>query len=156
MITLREILPREGGVEDEVVLPFEQRRHSRLRVVLASGRDAAILLARGASMRDGDRLGGSDASGALIAVRVIAAPEDVYRVTGDGLIRAAYHLGNRHVPLELGDGFLRLERDPVLRELLEGLGFEVAEAREGFDPEPGAYGGRHGHAHAHEHEHEHA
>ncbi|MGA9521917.1 MAG: urease accessory protein UreE [Myxococcaceae bacterium] len=158
MITLHEILPPVGVAEDELILPFEKRRHSRLRAHLASGRDAAILLPRGASMRHGDRLGGTDASGAPIQVRVVAAAEDIYVVRGAGLIRAAYHLGNRHVPLELGDGFLRLGRDAVLRELLERLGFEVVEAREGFEPEPGAYGGGHGHARlaSHEHEHEHA
>ncbi len=72
----------------------------------------------------------------------------MYRVTARrpfDLMRAAYHLGNRHVPVELGDGVVRLERDPVLRDLLQRLGLEVAAAFEPFDPEPGAYGGGHRH-----------
>jgi urease accessory protein len=145
MVTLRELLPPESAFEDELLLPFERRQHSRLRVHLQSGREAAVLLPRGTRLRDGDRLGGVDALGQRVQVRVVAAPEEVYRVTGPDLVRAAYHLGNRHVPLQLGEGFLRLQRDPVLREMLRGLGFHVADEVAPFEPEPGAYGGGHRH-----------
>lgn len=153
MITLRAQLHDAGPCDDELALPFERRQHSRLRVTLGSGREAAILLPRGSRLRGGDCLWGEDADGRAVRVRVVAAAEEVYRVTGEPLVRAAYHLGNRHVPIELGDGFLRLGRDTVLRDMLRGLGFSVIEEQAAFDPEPGAYGEGHRHggddAHAH-------
>lgn len=147
MWTLLERLPSAGSVDDEVVLPFDRRQHSRLRVSLVSGREAALLLSRGTMLRHGDRLGGTDTAGKPIAIRVVAAAEEVYVVRGEPLIRAAYHLGNRHVPLELAEDHLRLERDPVLREMLVGLGFSVTDEVLPFEPEPGAYGQGHGHGH---------
>lgn len=139
MVTLRELLPDGAPFDDELVLPFERRQHSRLRAALASGREVAVLLPRGTILRGGVRLGGVDADGRPIGVRVVAEPEAVARVTGPALIRAAYHLGNRHVPVQLGDGFLRLERDPVLRDMLDRLGFTVEDEVAPFEPEPGAY-----------------
>ena len=160
MITLHALVQDDHACDDELALPFERRQHSRLRATLASGREVALFLPRGTILRGGDRLRGEDPARNEVRVRVVAAPESLHRVTGHPLIRAAYHLGNRHVPVELGDGFLRLERDAVLREMLVGLGFEVAEELAPFEPEPGAYGGGHRHRghdddHAHEHEHEH-
>lgn len=140
MVTLRELTPRATRVEDELVLSFDQRRRSRLHAVLVSGREAAIVLPRGTRLRHGDCLQGADHEGNAVEVRVVAAHEGLYRVTGQNLTRAAYHLGNRHVPLEIGDGFLRIERDEVLREMLLGLGFIVEEELSPFEPEPGAYG----------------
>lgn len=139
MVTLRQILPAGSSFEDDLVLPFDRRQHSRLRAALASGREVALLLPRGTVLRDGDRLGGTDRDGAPIIVRVVAAVEELFRITGERLIRAAYHLGNRHVPVHIGRDFLRIERDSVLRELLERLGFDVVEELAPFEPEPGAY-----------------
>ena len=84
---------------------------------------------------------------------MVPACERIYRVHASAdspdpaldLLRAAYHLGNRHVPLELGPGLVKLERDPVLRDLLQRLNVNVTPAFEPFDPEPGAYGGGHRH-----------
>lgn len=152
MLTLCERVAAGGPVDDEVILPFEKRQHSRLRAPLASGRETAILLPRGTVLRHGDHLAGVDPSGEPVRVRVVAAPEEVYVVRGSPLVRAAYHLGNRHVPLEIGEDFLRMGRDPVLRDMLEGLGFSVVEAVEPFEPEAGAYGHSHGggeHTHGH-------
>jgi urease accessory protein len=81
-------------------------------------------------------------------VQVVAAQEPVYNViaaTQRDLICAAYHLGNRHVPLQIGDGWLRLEQDYVLKDMLIGLGMQVAETMAPFEPEAGAYGGGHRH-----------
>lgn len=139
MVTLNELLPDGAPCDDELVLPFERRQHSRLRAELASGREAAILLPRGTLIRGGLRLGGFDGDGRPVAVRVVAEPEPVARVSGPALIRAAYHLGNRHVAVQLGDGFLRMERDPVLRDMLLRLGFTVEDEIAPFEPEPGAY-----------------
>lgn len=146
MLTLNERLMHPSPADDELVLPFEQRQHSRLRALLASGREAALLLPRGTVLRHGDHLSGPDpAGGGTVTVRVVAEPEALYRITGPGLIRAAYHLGNRHVPLEIGASELRIAQDTVLRDMLLGLGFLVEEVVAPFDPEPGAYGGGHRH-----------
>lgn len=160
-----------------LVLPFDARSKSRLRATLETGEDVALFLPRGTVLRGGDGLVADD--GGLI--RVEAAPETVLLVTAAtplALTRAAYHLGNRHTPVEVGDGYLKLEYDPVLRDMLLRLDVDVAEALMPFEPEAGAYGGghkhghdatfaedmalaqrvfheHHGHSHDHEHEHEH-
>ncbi len=116
---------------------------------MSDGSAAAVLLPRGSVVRPGARLVAETGE----VVEVVAASEQVYRVhpradSSDpalDLLRATYHLGNRHVPVELGVGFVKLERDPVLREMLRRLGVEVEPVFEAFDPEPGAYGGGHRH-----------
>lgn len=97
-------------------------------------------------MRGGQILQAEDGQ----TIQVAAAMEAVLEVRADtaiDLTRAAYHLGNRHVPVEVGDGFLRLEYDYVLKSMLEGLGVSVSERMSAFEPEAGAYGGGHRHAH---------
>lgn len=133
---------------DTLELPFDLRQKSRLRATLASGEEVGLFLERGSILRGGEFLQSED--GALI-VRVLAAPEEVYDVTASNateLMRATYHLGNRHVPLQIGDGWIRLEQDAVLKEMLLGLGVSVTETKAPFEPEAGAYGGGHRH---HEH-----
>lgn len=161
-----------------LTLAFDDRCKSRLATSLDNGEAIALLMPRGTVLAEGDVLVAED--GGLI--RVIAAAESVMRVTGKTtaqLIRAAYHLGNRHTPVELGDGFLQLEYDPVLRDMLLGLGVSVSVLDAPFHPEAGAYGGGHkhghdatfaedyalaqkvfadhgdGHAHTHDHDHDH-
>lgn len=131
-------------VDDYLALPFYLRQKSRQRVTLASGREAGLKLVRGSILRDGEYLVASDQT----VVKVIASPQLVYQVVADtpfNLMRAAYHLGNRHVPLQIGDGWLRLEEDYVLKEMLLGLGMSVTEKMSPFEPEAGAYGGGHRH-----------
>ena len=133
-------------IRSRLVLPFDQRQKSRQLVRLEDGEEAQLLLPPGTVLRDGDVLEAQD--GRRIAV--IAAAEHVLDATADtpfALIRAAYHLGNRHTPLQLGNGFLRLENDPVLREMLSRLGVNVEEKQQPFEPEAGAYGGSHRHGH---------
>lgn len=135
--------PRERWHE-RLVLPFDLRRKSRLRTRLASGEEVGLFLERGTVLRGGDFLLGAD--GRVILVE--AAAEPVLRVTcatPRDLVRAAYHLGNRHVPLEVGEGWLRLAADHVLREMLLQLGAAVTEETAPFEPEAGAYGGHHSH-----------
>src|SRR5688572_17072891 len=108
----------------ELVLPFELRQKSRLRTRLASGEEAGLFLERGAVLRGGDCLLGSDGR----IVLVVAAEEDLMHAACPGpcaLARAAYHLGNRHVAVEIGDGWLRLQHDEVLAQMLRGLGATV-------------------------------
>ncbi|VVD75525.1 urease accessory protein UreE [Pandoraea anhela] len=129
-----------------LVLPFDARSKSRLRATLETGEEVALFLPRGTVLRGGDMLVADDGG----FIRVEAAPETVLLVTATSalaLTRAAYHLGNRHTPVEVGDGYLKLEYDPVLRDMLLRLDVDVAEALMPFEPEAGAYGGGHKHGH---------
>jgi urease accessory protein len=129
-----------------LTLTFDARCKSRLAATLDGGEDVALVMPRGTVLRDGDVLVADD--GAL--VRVIAAAQDVLVVrSADALTltRAAYHLGNRHTPVEVGAGYLKLEADPVLEDMLRRLGVQVEHASQAFQPETGAYGGGHKHGH---------
>lgn len=155
MLTLHTRLPRAdqatARVTDEAVLAYDQRERCRLRITLASGAAAALFLPRGSVLRDGDLLTGPE--GAVVRVR--AALEATYRIDApnpQALVRCAFHLGNRHGQVQIGADHLRIRADPVLREMLAGLGATVTEEQAAFHPEPGAYGAGHGHGHAHGHE----
>lgn len=129
-----------------LTLPYDARCRSRLAATLDTGEDIALVLPRGTVLRDGDVLVADD--GGL--VRVAAAPETVLLVRAPDPLtftRAAYHLGNRHTPVEIGDGYLKLEADPVLADMLRRLGAQVEQANAPFQPEAGAYGGGHRHGH---------
>ncbi len=136
-----------------VTLPIDKRVKSRLRVTLDDGRDAGIILNRGDSLLHGDKLLASDGTVALVQ----AAPEALSKAeVTDRLLfaRAAYHLGNRHVPVEISVksdspfiGTISYLRDHVLDEMLAGLGVVVTTIDEPFTPEAGAYGGGHHHHH---------
>ena len=135
----------------ELVLPFEQRQKSRLRTVLASGEEIGLFLDRGSILRGGDCLRGIDGR----VVRVIAADEGLMEARANDagtLARAAYHLGNRHTPVQVGDGWLRFAADHVLGEMVRGLGAEVAAIQAPFEPEAGAYAAGH-HQHSGEAKH---
>ena len=147
MIRLERRLPSSAtprAIAGTLTLPFELRQRSRLLIRLDDGEEAGLFLERGTVLRDGDELAGADGR----VVQVIAAVEQVYRVDPTPacpLARAAYHLGNRHIPVELGANLLRLERDAVLRDMLLQLGAQVTEELAPFQPEAGAYGGGHRH-----------
>jgi len=144
MLTLIERCDPMAEPYGELVLPFDLRIRSRLRTRLASGEEAVLKTERGAILRGGECLRAEDGR----VVRVSAAPEKVMHVTCADqfeLTRAAYHLGNRHVPVEIGDAFLRIAADHVLYDMLLGLGAKVEELDAPFEPESGAYGGGHAH-----------
>ena len=129
-----------------LVLPFELRQKSRLRTTVSGGEEIGLFLARGTVLRDGDCLQADDGR----VVRVTAAEESLLEVRcadGDSLARAAYHLGNRHTPVQVGAGWLRLAADDVLAGMLRGLGATVTPVRAPFEPEAGAYAGGH-HSHS--------
>jgi urease accessory protein len=137
-----------------LTLDYDQRRKSRQRVVLDGGEEAALVLPRGTVLRDGDRL--RDEAGQLIGVR--AAAETLSQVAvadALALARAAYHLGNRHVPLEITRHGLQYQHDHVLDDMVRALGLAVTVAEAAFQPEEGAYAGGHGHGHDHDHDHDH-
>lgn len=143
-------------INGQLELPFELRQKSRFKAMLASGEEVAVMLPRGEILRGGDLVTTSDGR----IVEVIAQPENVLNVEGvtpAALARIAYHLGNRHVPVEVGDGYLRLGDDHVLQRMLEGLGAKVSRTTAPFEPEAGAYGGaghEHGTAKIHDHHHD--
>lgn len=145
-----------------VALPYDLRKKSRLRTRTRCGREIGIQLPRGTELRQGDRLLAD--SGEVIAIT--ASPETVSTVTGDDpllLLKAAYHLGNRHVPLEVTTSWLRYQHDHVLDNMVAGLGLRVTVEDAPFQPESGAYhhhgaaahrhgaGGDHNHHHHDDH-----
>ncbi len=145
MLELIEKAPGGGEVDDTVTLSYELRQKSRQRVRLDSGRTAGIILPPGTRLDDGDRLRAADGT----AVRVSAATEAVTTARTDDplrLARACYHLGNRHVPLQVGPGWVRYQPDHVLDEMVHGLGLAVSHESARFEPEGGAYG-KHPHRH---------
>lgn len=134
----------DAPVADRVRLTFEERTRGRLPVRLESGAGAALALPRGAPLRHGDRLLASDGR----VIEVLAAAEPLLHVTVTDatlLARAAYHLGNRHVAVELRTGTIRVADDSVLERLLRGLGLEPTRVDAPFEPEGGAYGQAHTH-----------
>jgi urease accessory protein len=141
-------------------LDWDTRSKSRFSATDSTGREIGVVLPRGTTLRGGDVLVAEDGS----MLRVIAAAQPVLQVrfcSEHGqpfdLLRAAYHLGNRHVPLELQPELLQFEPDPVLADMLRRQHLIVTEAQAAFEPEGGAYGEGTGHGHHHGHEHhEHA
>lgn len=137
-LTQRKSPNPDALVSFTLALTAVERTKSRHRFEI--DRQVVLLqLPRGTVLRDGDLL----YSESDRLVRIIAKPELVFTVTAQtplDLLRAAYHLGNRHVPLEITDTYLRLSPDPVLRSMLEQLGLDVVEAVLPFQPEVGAYG----------------
>jgi urease accessory protein len=143
-----------------LTLDWDTRQKSRFDATDSQGRALGVFLPRGAVVRGGDVLVAEDGS----LVRVQAAPQDVLRITACAehgspfdLTRAAYHLGNRHVPIELQPDHLKIEPDHVLADMLRAMHMTVVAVSEPFEPENGAYGDHgassHGHGHSHEHGH---
>jgi urease accessory protein len=158
---LSPVLLRRGS---EVELDWDVRQKSRIETTDSLGRALNVFLPRGSVLRGGDVLVAEDGS----LIRVKAAPQPVLVVTHCAehgtpfdLLRAAYHLGNRHVPLELQPDRLLLEPDHVLADMLRAQHLIVTEASSAFEPEGGAYGAGggahagHGHDHGHDHQHDH-
>ncbi|MES2687439.1 MAG: urease accessory protein UreE [Pseudomonadota bacterium] len=167
MLQVSKIMPQGAGLAPvllkraaSVELDWDIRQKSRFEATDSQGRQLGIFLPRGTLVRGGDVLVAEDGT----LVKVLAAPQSVLRITACtahgsafDLTRAAYHLGNRHVPIELKPDHLKIEPDHVLAEMLRSMHLIVNEVSESFEPEGGAYSaGGHGHGHAHEGEHGHA
>lgn len=132
--------------DDELILPYDLRQKARQRVRLSSGREAGLFLPRGTTLRDGDRLSAEDG----ISLRVVAAEETVSIAKVEDhlhLAKIAYHLGNRHVAVQVLPDRLVYLHDHVLDDMVSGLGGTVTVTRQAFEPEEGAYhaGGHHHH-----------
>jgi len=130
---------------ERLELAYELRQKSRLRARLASGEEVGLMLPRGTVMRGGDVVKTTDGR----EVEIVAAKERLLHIESDQLARVAYHLGNRHVPVQIGAGFVRIAEDHVLEELAKRLGARVSRVEAPFEPEAGAYGGVHGGEHHH-------
>jgi urease accessory protein len=178
MLHINKLIPQGRGLAAALVkraatlqLAWDVRQKSRFDAIDSQGRELGVFLPRGSVVRGGDVLVAED--GSLIVVT--AAPQPVLVVrhctehgTPFDLLRAAYHLGNRHVQLELAPDHLKLEPDHVLAGLLGQMHLIVSEEKAAFEPESGAYapgaqahhdhghGHAHDHAHGHDHEHGHS
>lgn len=162
MLTVNKLIPQGRGLAKallaratHVALDWDTRQKSRFDAADSAGRHLGVFLPRGQVVRGGDVLVAEDGS----LIRVDAAPQPVLVVrpcaehgSPFDLLRAAYHLGNRHVQLELEPDHLKLEPDHVLADMLRAMHLIVREEQAAFEPEAGAYvAGGHGHAHAHAH-----
>lgn len=168
MLTVNKLLPQGQGLSAPILqraatveLDWDVRQKSRFSATDSLGRQLAIFLPRGQAVRGGDVLVAEDGS----LVRVLAAPQKVLRITACpqhgsafDLMRAAYHLGNRHVPIELQPDHLKIEPDHVLADMLRAMHMVVEATELPFEPEGGAYGAHahHGHSHDHHDHHDHA
>jgi urease accessory protein len=166
MLQVSKLLPQGQGLAAALLkravtveLDWDVRQKSRFDATDSQGRQLGIFLPRGAVVRGGDVLVAEDGS----MIRVIAAPQPVLVITpckehGSpfDLTRAAYHLGNRHVPIELKPDHLKIEPDHVLADMLRAMHLIVNEANAAFEPEAGAYAAQSGHGHGgHDHDHHH-
>jgi urease accessory protein len=174
MLTVNKLLPQGRGLSAvllkraaSVELDWDVRQKSRFDATDSIGRQLGVFLPRGQVVRGGDVLVAED--GSLVVVKAAPQPVLVVRHCADhgsafDLLRAAYHLGNRHVQLELQPDHLKLEPDHVLAEMLRQMHLIVSEEQAAFEPEAGAYaqgghahhGHDHDHAHGNDHKHDHA
>lgn len=138
-----------GAAAHTLSLTFGERRRSRFRARTDDGLDLFVILPRGSVLKDGDRLRAED--GTVVAVSAKFELVSTAHATDPHLLlRAAYHLGNRHVPLEITPQWVRYEHDHVLDDMVRGLGLHIETHHAPFEPEPGAHGG-HGHGHHADH-----
>ena len=153
MLNFNQVITEQLPVYSSVTLSFDQRVKSRQKVILDNGEYAGLFLARGTVLQQGIRLQAE--TGEVIVVK--AAEESVSTVYIDDTVmmaRACYHLGNRHVPLQINTEFVRYQHDHVLDDMINGLKLSVVVEQAAFEPEAGAYG-QHSHSSKDGHSHEH-
>lgn len=157
MLSAEQIVTSATAVDETLTLPFDVRQKSRFKTTLDSGRELVVRLPRGSHVHDGTLL--KTLEGLVIRVRAASETLSVVEAADPLLLaRAAYHLGNRHVPLQIELGRLSYLHDHVLDDMLHRLGLHVVLHQGPFEPEHGAYGGHAagGHAsHGHDHDHGH-
>ncbi len=132
--------------DDRVLIDFDRRHRRRVVLPTEAGEDILLDLPQAVRLRDGDALQADDGR----IVRVVARPEPVLDIHAHGpaeLVRIAWHLGNRHLPVQLLGERIRIRADHVIADMVRGLGGHVEAADAPFDPEGGAYAGGHGHDH---------
>ncbi len=166
MLTVNKLLAQGHGLAPALLrraatveIDWDVRQKSRFDATDSTGRTLGVFLPRGTLVRGGDVLVAEDGS----LIRVLAAPQPVLVITpcadhgsAFDLVRAAYHLGNRHVQIELKPDHLKIEPDHVLADMLRAMHLTVKEAQAAFEPEGGAYAaGGHAHGGGHDHHHDH-
>ncbi|WP_116472731.1 urease accessory protein UreE [Zobellella maritima] len=140
------------SAEDKLTLTFEVRQKGRFKTVSDNGTELGVFLERGQVLAQGDKLQSENGR----VFEVVARPEPVITAHASDwptFARACYHLGNRHVTLQLGECWLRFQPDHVLEHLAEHLGLRLVASEAPFHPESGAYQGQHEHNHGHDHDH---
>ena len=145
----QKLASKNNETDLSLTLPFDARQKARLHTKLDNGQEAGLFLPRGHVLRNGDQI--QAVSGEIATI--ISANENVSTISSDNphlLMRASYHLGNRHVPLEIKPTYLRYQYDHVLNEMLEYLHLHVIQESAPFEPESGAYSHSHSHQHSHE------
>ena len=145
MLLIESLYTGDTPATEKLILDFDARTKSRLRTKLASGEEVGMFLPRGNILRGGDKLQAKDGR----IVEVVSAPETLVEARCSNpleLTRAAYHLGNRHVAVQVLDGALRIQQDHVLEHMLEGLGARLTKLEAAFEPEAGAYAPGHHHS----------
>lgn len=150
MHTSRVLLPHgtwTGHATDQVLIDFDRRHRRRVTLVTESGAKLLLDLTQAVRLRDGDGLQTEDGR----IIRVVAKPEPLLEIHAHSpaeLVRIAWHLGNRHLPVQLLDDCIRIRADHVIAEMVQGLGGHAEALEAAFDPEGGAYAGGH-HQHHH-------
>ena len=142
MLKFVERVSNPEPAQRTLTLNFDQRQKARLKVNLDDGTPAALFLPRGLTLRGGDVLQSDDGE----RVAIVSAPERVSTVHCSEprqLARAAYHLGNRHVAVQVGEDWLRYVSDHVLDDMLRSFGLEIRIEEVAFEPESGAYHSHH-------------
>src|ERR1700733_13061057 len=138
---------------DRVLIDYDSRFRRRIVLTTVSGTEVLIDLAEAVRLRDGDGL--VTASGGVICVRAQSEPLLEIHAHDEGeLVRIPWHLGNRHLPVQLLGDRIRIRADHVIRDMVEGLGGHVDAIEAPFDPEAGAYAPGAGHQHDHDHDHD--
>lgn len=132
-----------GAASARLVLPYDSRCKSRLRARLEDGEELGLFLPAGSVLRGGDLLRANDGR-IILVVSAAEALMEARAVSPLELLKAAFHLGNRHVPVEVREAALRFSSDHVLAAMLAGLGVAVTELTAPFEPESGAYAHSHG------------
>jgi urease accessory protein len=148
MIEIEQICENKEAAGATLTLPFDLRQKSRFKALLDDGNEAGVFLPRGHLLRGGDCLKATDGK----IIEIIAADETVSTVYSENpvdIARASYHLGNRHVHLQIAEKWVRYLHDHVLDDMVRGLGLNVSVEKAAFEPEAGAYsgGGHHHHHH---------
>jgi urease accessory protein len=157
MMQITELLSEASETQASLTLPYELRQKSRLHTRLDHGEEVGLLLPRGTVLRQGDLLRADNG----VVIQVKAANEQVSTAHSNNallLARACYHLGNRHVTLQIGNGWVRYLHDHVLDDMVKSMGLQLVSEQAPFEPEGGAYHGRlklHGFSQSHSHSHAH-
>jgi len=154
MLVFTQRINHTHDCKHTLTLAYEFRQKARLKTLSDNGEEVGLMLPRGLVLRGGDCLASDDG----VVAKIIAAPEEVsVAQTNDKLVlaKACYHLGNRHMPLQIEEDCLIYQRDHVLDEMIRNLGLEINHELRAFEPESGAYS-THNHGHIHEHSHVHS